>query len=277
LLALLSVSSALGRRRVREAAFGAIAVMFCDMAMPILEWTLMSYFPQSLVLGSLILGLIFLRWIRDRSSQVAPEISRIHHLRSLQTSNLSNTNINIPTSQSPISNSTPPLSREVHPSAQTDRFPGGQVSSGIRVHRRPISTPHITTKSPSFKALTLKPAPAVDRQRSPFRADMKAERQFETRTLRALEASQQTRKKAHRTPRNPQSGYLTRNRSTPDPTPRSMNVSLAWSGCSFRDWEIHVSSKCVSLVLVRYPFCGPVDNSRLLDHKPRLTKLSGSA
>lgn len=51
-----SVSSALGRRRVREAAFGAIAVMFCDMAMPIRERTLMSHFPQTLDLVSLILG-----------------------------------------------------------------------------------------------------------------------------------------------------------------------------------------------------------------------------
>jgi hypothetical protein len=46
---------------VARRAFGAIAVMFCDMAMPILEWTLMSHFPRTLVLVSLILGLIFSR------------------------------------------------------------------------------------------------------------------------------------------------------------------------------------------------------------------------
>ena len=34
--------------------------MFCDMAMPILELTLMSYFPQTLVSNSLILRSIFL-------------------------------------------------------------------------------------------------------------------------------------------------------------------------------------------------------------------------
>jgi len=58
---LLSVSSVLGRRRVREAAFGAIALMFCDMAMPIRERTLMSHFPQTLVFISLILVLIISR------------------------------------------------------------------------------------------------------------------------------------------------------------------------------------------------------------------------
>ena len=57
-------------RRWARRRFGAIAVMFCDMAMPILEQTLMSHFPQTLVMESLILRTIFLDEFKTDPVQV---------------------------------------------------------------------------------------------------------------------------------------------------------------------------------------------------------------